>query len=206
MTAEGDAYRSPPKVSEPAAVADDRRDSSGRYVSRSRFNRTEPVPVTCRKCGTETTGPIWYGTVNVSTGETWQCLGHTMGITEPTYMVLCDPCASVAGYQGSWRQGRQFCCWCRREVGYGGHGGQPHAYCTDECQYQAYAARRAKRRHRSRDKVCKQCRTAFKAARADSKFCSPACRQKWYRRAKATRREEQQKHAEMLRQYNGSLQ
>ena len=58
-----------------------------------------------------------------------------------------------------------------------------HWFCCDRCEWR-YRNQLAKQRHEPPDlRTCEQCGKPFKA-RADSRHCSPACRQKAYRQRK----------------------
>ncbi len=59
-------------------------------------------------------------------------------------------------------------------------------FCSDVCRWTYHNGRRPLRTVDTREKVCATCGTEFVAKRADTKTCSPACRQKAYRRRRGT--------------------
>jgi putative metallohydrolase (TIGR04338 family) len=54
-------------------------------------------------------------------------------------------------------------------------------FCSDECRWTHHNKRRHLRSVDTREKACEVCGREFVAKRADTKTCSPACRQKSYR-------------------------
>lgn len=60
-----------------------------------------------------------------------------------------------------------------------------HRYCSEECGRSAKAARQRKGRERRRsNRRCAECGRRFTPQRADGKYCSPACRQRAFRKRK----------------------
>ncbi len=59
-----------------------------------------------------------------------------------------------------------------------------HVFCCERCQWTYHNGARNARNARAREKVCEVCEEPFTAARRDAKTCSPACKQKAYRRRK----------------------
>jgi hypothetical protein len=60
-----------------------------------------------------------------------------------------------------------------------------HVACSRQCRKAIYPA--LARPQSSREKTCAVCGTAFTAPRSDAVTCSPACRQKAYRRRTAAK-------------------
>jgi predicted nucleic acid-binding Zn ribbon protein len=83
------------------------------------------------------------------------------------------------------------CQWCGHRVG-GRAFRRPdyvlpvRKYCSGRCSNDASIERRRQRRAAARQKVCEVCGEEFTAKRVDAKTCSPACKQKAYRRRRAT--------------------
>ena len=57
-----------------------------------------------------------------------------------------------------------------------------HWFCSERCAKRCYRAKERERRAEQRLKECAVCGETFEATRSDAKTCSPACRQKAYRR------------------------
>jgi predicted RNA-binding Zn-ribbon protein involved in translation (DUF1610 family) len=55
-------------------------------------------------------------------------------------------------------------------------------YCSGRCRDERRLRVARERRARAREKACAECGAEFTATRSDAKTCSPACRQKAYRR------------------------
>lgn len=92
--------------------------------------------------------------------------------------VLCLECAPK-GYR-KWTLGS--CEVCFRPY-YRRSQRAQHWFCCDSCEWR-YRNQLAKRRHGpAESRTCEQCGHSFHA-RADSRHCSPACRQKAYRQRK----------------------
>ncbi len=86
------------------------------------------------------------------------------------------------------RVGERPCSTCERPVVYkltrrGYHN--RHVFCSYRCQYTYHNRRRSQRDEHLRQKVCEVCSEEFTATRAHAKTCSPACKQKAYRRRRA---------------------
>ena len=60
-----------------------------------------------------------------------------------------------------------------------------HVFCCARCQWTHHNTVRNERGARAREKLCEACGEEFTAKRADAKTCSPACKQKAYRRRRA---------------------
>ena len=69
-----------------------------------------------------------------------------------------------------WKCGEEF--YCKNRIA---------RYCSYRCVNDAQIARRKERKRLERQKVCRVCNKAFQAKRKDSLYCSPACKQKYYR-------------------------
>ncbi len=81
----------------------------------------------------------------------------------------CDTCGRPVVWEATGRD------WHRR-----------HVFCCERCQWTYYNAARNTRNARAREKVCEVCGEVFTAARRDARTCSPACKQKAYRRRRAS--------------------
>lgn len=68
-----------------------------------------------------------------------------------------------------------------------------HIFCSDDCNKQYWARYQREKRLTEREvtcqKVCQSCDRGFSASRSDTKFCSPACKQKHYRQRRLEPRE-----------------
>lgn len=125
-----------------------------------------PTPVTCGHCGQP-----------VADLYRWQ--SQYMRINEGfKLLLLCQTCAT-AHYKSSygWRSSR--CVGCGRTVHYS-HTRWGRRYCTQRCR-QAETARFRIRSSR-RVRPCEHCGDPFTPPRSDGRYCSPACRQRAYRR------------------------
>jgi hypothetical protein len=60
-----------------------------------------------------------------------------------------------------------------------------HVFCSERCEWTCHNTARNERAARAREKVCEVCGQSFTATRRDAKTCSPACKQKAYRRRRA---------------------
>jgi hypothetical protein len=65
------------------------------------------------------------------------------------------------------------------------HRNRKHTFCSQPCEVAYHNAARTKRAAFARRKVCEVCEEPFTATRRDAKTCSPACKQKAYRRRRA---------------------
>jgi hypothetical protein len=103
---------------------------------------------------------------------TWSTQVYTYslaGYREVTVSGPCDACGqTVTAVEGMGQ-------YCRRL----------HLFCGDRCRSRYYSRLRSKRAARAREKVCEVCGEEFTATRRDAKTCSPACKQKAYRRRRA---------------------
>ena len=61
-----------------------------------------------------------------------------------------------------------------------------HPFCCEKCRAKAYRISRRAKTAEAREKECPVCGEAFTAERSDAVTCSPACRQKAYRRRAAS--------------------
>ena len=60
-----------------------------------------------------------------------------------------------------------------------------HTFCSERCAWRWYDADRNERASEARQKRCPVCDETFDATRRDATTCSPACRQRAYRRRQA---------------------
>jgi hypothetical protein len=80
------------------------------------------------------------------------------------------------------------CATCGRPVHNTDRRGRRWVFCCDQCRAQHQSSRQAavarERRAEARDvsRPCLECGEHFEPRRADSKYCSPACKQKAYRK------------------------
>ncbi len=102
----------------------------------------------------------------------------------------CEECAPAYMREpDAWRPRfrKSPCNWCERSVVYKASSRDyydRHVFCCARCQWTRYNGARNERNARAREKVCEVCERPFTAARRDAKTCSPACKQKAYRRRK----------------------
>jgi predicted RNA-binding Zn-ribbon protein involved in translation (DUF1610 family) len=61
-------------------------------------------------------------------------------------------------------------------------------YCGYRCRNDAQIEARRQRHISKRKKHCTSCNEFFEAKRDDTVFCSPACKQRWYRQRKDTKK------------------
>jgi hypothetical protein len=98
-------------------------------------------------------------------GHEWQWTSPGRGwYDEPS---PCDGCGRPVVYGRDSR-------WCRR------------LYCSERCERRAEY--RASRPGADRKTACASCGVEFAPKRSDSRYCSPACRQKSYRTRQSTGR------------------
>jgi predicted nucleic acid-binding Zn ribbon protein len=104
---------------------------------------------------------------------TWETKFHTYsfdGYCEVTVSGPCDTCGrTVTVVEGAGQYFRRL-----------------HLFCSGRCRGLHYNHVRGERGARAREKVCGVCGEEFTAKRVDAKTCSPACKQKAYRRRRAT--------------------
>lgn len=95
-----------------------------------------------------------------------------------TAVMCCVSCAER--WLGQHRPPQESCPHCRRPV----YRRRPHGrlFCCDRCAWLAASARRRARTALRREKACAVCGHSFTAMRVDARTCSPACRQRDYRR------------------------
>jgi len=118
--------------------------------------------------------------------KTWQH-GHGMTGRAP----ICDDCIKVPGRRGLFALRTEHerlwlgahCENCRRRLIVPPDARRKHACCSDRC---LRAVKKAGR-HRVRAFTCDTCGATFPPARTDSRYCSPACRQKAYRQRNTQR-------------------
>ena len=100
---------------------------------------------------------------------TWETKFHTYsfdGYCEVTVSGPCGTCGQVMTVvEGAGQYFRRL-----------------HLFCSGRCRGLHYNHVRSERGARAREKVCAVCGEEFTAKRADAKTCSPACKQKAYRR------------------------
>jgi hypothetical protein len=140
-----------------------------------------------------------------ATAETCGMCGRDMAPTEtvvirsmPSYSVSGGrsfvPVCAECGKLGERSAEMQPCYWCDRPVFmlYEVWAARPNrigVFCCDRCRYKWHNRRHSEIRKRQRQrflaKTCEVCGEAFTATRVDTKTCSPACRQRAYRRRKA---------------------
>lgn len=105
----------------------------------------------------------------------WQTLGEgefSVAISNQETVPVCEPCTTVKEQAAD-----------RTEITCGGCGQRMLVgrdwrtrHCSDRC------AQRVRRKiRRFKNATCAVCKTAFKPARSDAKFCSSQCRQWSYR-------------------------
>jgi hypothetical protein len=92
------------------------------------------------------------------------------------------------GITGRWLPPRP-CHHCGRPVVFEWNGRLPtYVACSERCRRSIYTANQKAARAARREKRCGTCGGAFTATRAHSKTCSPACRQRLYRRQRSARK------------------
>jgi len=114
-------------------------------------------------------------------------MGHLAGQTGSVDVpyVACSTCARPAAGDVSLGRWRGWCAACGRSMSREKYRrpGPLRRTCSERCHR---AARRARRRRGQVDeKTCPVCDEVFSGTRADQVTCSPACRQKAYRRRRA---------------------
>ena len=103
-------------------------------------------------------------------------------------MDICGECSDKLS--NPWRQFDEPrpCEVCGRPVGIQRSGRHIwRVFCSDLCRGRDTDKRQRQRRLSERQKVCADCGTQFEAKRKDTKYCSPACRQRAHRAREAER-------------------
>jgi hypothetical protein len=133
------------------------------------------------------------------TGEICGGCGQAFGKADPRYRVnvygeyvsMCGGCAPEWLTSGRGKPVRILpavdvhaweCAGCGSEVIFGMTDWQyrKRVYCSDRCRKEA-----ARKRHKPAEPhniTCEVCGTEFTARRSDARTCSPACRQRAYRK------------------------
>jgi hypothetical protein len=173
------------------------RSPDGRYGYQAALIGATSVAVTCDRCRSGTTGPIWHGIRAVPSGQTY--LG--LPLCDYVRATLCQPCADMTDVLV---YGRRSCRRCGRVVSYGGRNAHPVSYCTHACEITARTGRR-QARQLARNRRCETCGNSFTAPRQDARHCSPACRQRAYRQRGAEAAADRAKTAAILADYNAAL-
>ena len=96
----------------------------------------------------------------------------------------CVACAETTGGHHSVGWGPQIvvgCAGCHRPMVTGRDSVRRHPVCSIECLYRFRKDERARWAVKPK-RLCETCGTAYRPKRADARYCSPACRQKAYRR------------------------
>ncbi len=134
----------------------------------------------CEKCGKSIAPDEMLARRRVSVGRMggW---GHQIR----TYCLAC------AGVNDPWAERvvhlRQYCWVCRRKfLQVESFTGFCHT-CCNACARKIHGRNRRERLARRRTRECEVCGETFTPPRSDAKTCSPACRQKAYRRRRALR-------------------
>jgi hypothetical protein len=97
--------------------------------------------------------------------------------------VLCGSCAPEWLSPDSEDVVTQLCGHCERPmVERLEFSKVPRMFCSDPCRQAYHNQLRKEKRAEERKKVCEVCGEEFSATRQDQKTCSPACKQKAYRR------------------------
>jgi hypothetical protein len=129
----------------------------------------------CGRCGGVIApgAPVWIGAVS--------CRGYY----QQDYVTLEAPlCENCRDYR-TWRPTRYFpprpCENCKRPVHLRQTRRVRRVVCSDGCRKALYRAQYFRRKG-SRARRCDVCGEVFTQTRSDAKTCSPACRQKAYRR------------------------
>ena len=110
--------------------------------------------------------------------------------------------ADFAHLVGGGQRGPAPCVWCGRPVVTGLRANM--VACSERCR--VYAAReRARQRRIDYPDACDECGAPMPGCRRNRDYCSPACRQKAYRKRVGARAAERAAAAKMFREYNGRL-
>ncbi len=141
--------------------------------------------------GVVVSDPVWRVVVCCSCGaplerDVWHTLRHG---------VVCEACSYPDDYtRRRWRDCGD-CATCGRRVHQAYHEwpGRARRYCQGECAELA-ALERARVDRAQRQ--CEGCAEPFIPRRGDSRYCTPACRQKAYRQRTALRVPNEQRRAQ----------
>jgi hypothetical protein len=104
----------------------------------------------------------------------------------PTLAPMCDLCRCKGKNQGFdylWAEA-EACERCGRPVRNlkVPITNRRYVTCSEDCRRSVQKARASDLRALARLKVCATCREPFEGSRSDSRYCSPGCRQKAYRK------------------------
>jgi hypothetical protein len=130
----------------------------------------------CAKCGRALTAdaPVWRAQLPLGYGP--------FGRWQTKIAPVCEQCAS------KWRaRPARPCENCQRPV-HQENNFRSHrrTFCCEVCEHAARASfARQKRTDVRGTRQCESCGETFEPTRTDARFCSPACRQRTYRRRKA---------------------
>jgi hypothetical protein len=101
----------------------------------------------------------------------------------------CERCArDHRNYYDEWLNARSWepCEACGRLVlSMDNRLYRQHVACSRTCRQRLDEQRRRTGRH-AHERTCTQCEQTFTSTRGDARYCSPACRQRAYRRRRAT--------------------
>jgi hypothetical protein len=154
-----------------------RREQDEKYATRRRVEaESRKTGKVCAKCGEEISPRPAYRVSEYGA----------------PFVMMCDECAPEWLVSGRGKPARTIpevnvhrwdCAGCGRQVVFGmsPHQYRKRVYCSDECR-EAYARTAKHKRSAPHECSCEVCGTEFVAKRSDAKTCSPACRQKAYRR------------------------
>ncbi len=137
---------------------------------------------TCSKCGAELGDTVYRYTPLLERGY-----GGTRWRTRPTkdQDPICEECApdwlpelQTRVYRLHMYSHKAPCETCGRGVFFVSESENPagHVFCSENCKH------KHKPSERPRKKTCEVCGSEFVAKRSDARTCSPACRQKSYRK------------------------
>jgi hypothetical protein len=102
-------------------------------------------------------------------------------------LACCGDCRK--DHERQWRCTVRPCGYCARPVGWYDDQARRRRtlyYCCNRCRGRAYNQLQKARRSAARHLTCATCKTTFTPARADGRYCSPACRQRAYRQRRAS--------------------
>lgn len=141
---------------------------------------TGPPPVTCVRCREV-----------IDAADTLVLIGYRRIGSGVGAAAVCIPCSQQDRYTWPWywtgrprdEYGPRPCRHCGRRF----YGELARRYCCDACGELARRERRPSRARPAYLARCVECDALYVPARADARYCSPACRQSAYRRRKADR-------------------